>query len=197
MRIQTPLRTSVLSLVAFVGIPLYAQGSDGIAQQKTSCAVQKDEIEVYASYLTTETNSSSLAVVVTRTQPSSADIDTVNLRLAAQSRGIPADVRADFKEKDKISCSIEPFQGVANLRFISRTEYHKVFKAGWNEFHKRYGKHASWVELSRVGFNAEKTLALLHVSSGVGPMGAGGFFYLLECKAGKWVIKSYAQTWAT
>jgi hypothetical protein len=197
MRIPKLLASSFLSFVALAGISASAQTRSETVQHKASCSVPKDEMELYANYLSPETHSSALTVVVTTTQPSKADIDSINLRLAAQGRGIPPDVRADFKQKDKSTCSIEPFPSASGVRFISKTEAETIFKVGWTEFHKRYGKGASRLQFSRVGFNVEKTLALLHVSSGIGPMAAGGVLYLFERKAGKWVVKTSIQTWTT
>jgi hypothetical protein len=68
---------------------------------------------------------------------------------------------------------------------------------GWSDFHKKYGEEAEILLLSRVGFNPEKTLALLHVSSGMGGMAGSGRLYLFERKNGKWVVKSHIQTWTT
>jgi hypothetical protein len=68
---------------------------------------------------------------------------------------------------------------------------------GWSDFHKRYGRQAEILWFSRVGFNSAKTLALLHVLSGIGRMAGGGRLYLFERKNGKWAIKSSIQTWET
>jgi hypothetical protein len=147
--------------------------------------VPKDELEIYADCVSPGSNSSDVTVVVTSTQPSHADVDSLNLQLAVQGGGIPADACADFKQKDKSVCSFEPFPAGKCIRFISKNENDTIFKAGWKEFYRKYGKRASWLYLSRVGFRTDKTLALLHVSVGAGPMAAGGRLYLLERKVGK------------
>ena len=76
---------------------------------------------------------------------------------------IPSDVRADFTEKNKAGCLIEPFGGVRNLRFMSSSEEEKLFARDWSEFIKRYGKGAERVAMSRVGFSSDKSLALVHI----------------------------------
>jgi hypothetical protein len=197
MRIPRLLTTLFTLLVALAGVSARAQNSGARLQHTASCYAQKDEIEVYADYLSPGSNSSDVTVVVTSTQPSDADVDSLNLQLAVQGRGIPPDVRADFKQKDKSICSMEPFPAGKSIRFISKNENETIFKAGWKEFHRRYGKDASWLQFSRVGFNSDKTLALLHVSWGADAMAGGGTLYLFERKAGKWVIKSSVDTWTT
>jgi len=196
---RTPRLLTLIFILSFAHTGVFAKAQDSGApvHHKAPCSVPKAEMELYASYLSPETNSSALTVVETTTQPSNADIDSINLQLAAQGRGIPPDVRADFKKKDKSICSIEPFSAGKNIRFVSHTESETIFKAGWKEFHKRYGKDASSLQFSRVGFNSDKTLALLHVSSGGDAMAGGGTLYLFECKAGKWSVKTSIGTWTT
>jgi len=181
---------------------LFARGeevaADSAAQQNKLCTVQREEMEVFASYL--KEGIASPQVLVTKTVPAHADVDALNLQLAAQGRGIPPDVRADFKEKNKSSCLIKPSAGIPNLHFVSKHEHDLMFRkasTGWSDFHKKYGKEAEILLLSRVGFNPEKSLALLHVSSGMGSMAGSGALYLFERKNGEWVIKARIQTWIT
>lgn len=172
---------------------VWAQAAKGAAPNDAICSVQGEEIEVLAIYLNQGT--ASQQVVVTQTEQ--RDIESFNLQLAAHGQGIPSEVRADFKEKNKSVCAIKPFMGIANLHFISRQRYDSMFRAGWSEFHKKYGKDAEILWFSRVGFNPDRTLALLHVSGGIDRMAGGGTLYLFQRKEGKWVIKSQIQTWAT
>ena len=164
---------------------------------KTRCELTAEETEVFVSYLKAERRSPALTVLVTRTVPTDMDLDTYNLQLAAKGRGIPPDVRVDFKEKNKSGCAIVPFSGVANLHFISKAEHDQIFQTGWSEFHKRYGEEASVLWLSRVGFNRDKTLALLYVSSGMGRLAVDGVLYLLERKEAKWVIKTRIEIYTS
>ena len=175
-----------------------AQAANRTAQQKKLCTVPGEETEVFDSYL--KEGIASPQVLVTRTARPHVDVDALNLQLAAQRRAIPPEVRADFKGKNRSSCLIKPFAGIPNLYFVSKHEHDLMFRkglTGWSDFHKKYGKEAEILFLSRVGFNPEKTLALLHVSSGTGGMAAGGTLYLFERKNGKWVIRLHFRTWTT
>jgi hypothetical protein len=139
------------------------------------CVLQREEMDFFVSYLSE--GGVSPRVVMTTIVPPHADIDALNLQLAAQGRGIPPDVRADFKEKNKSSCVVKPFVDLPHLHFISESEHDLMFRTpseGWSEFYKKYGKEAEMLFLSRVGFNRDKTLALFHVSSEIGPMAASG-----------------------
>ena len=170
--------------------PSCAQGN--AMPSSSYCSLLKEEVDVYKSQLKAESSSKSVTVLVTKTVGYVDDMDVYNLRLAAQGRGIPTEVRADFTNKNKSSCVIQPFGGVPNLRFISESEERRIFVASRAEFDKKYGKGAEIVAVSRIGFNSDKTLALLHVL-----YSASGELYLLEHKDGKWVIKFCVQTKAT
>jgi len=184
-------------IVALAQGSIEAQTANGTAPQDAVCKVQKDEIEIYASFLKEKTVPHVQTVLVTKTGAYDVDVDEVNLQLAVKGHGIPVELRTDFKEKNKSSCLIEPFVGVMNLNFISTADRDRLFRTGWNEFHRKYGKDAVQVVLSRVAFNSEKTLALLHVAMGIDKMAAGGTLYLLEKRDGKWLIKSQIETWVT
>ena len=177
-----------------LSVPLSAQNSGKVASPLKNCKVTKDEAEVYTYFLTRESASNGLTVLVTNTDARNYHVDSLNLQLAAQGHGIPPELRADFTNKNEISCVIEPLSGIPNIRFISNSERVAIFAAGWNEFHKSYGKDSVVVTVSRVGFSPDKTLALLHVIEGISHNGAAGELYFLERKNGKWEIRFHLQT---
>ena len=158
------MKTSIFLVLPFLTLifqarptkHLSARGEEVAADsavQNKLCTVQGEEMEVFASYL--KEGIASPQVLVTKTVSAHADVDALNLQLAAQARGIPPDVRADFKEKNKSSCLIKPSTGIPNLHFISKHERDLMFRkasTGWSDFHKKYGKEAEILLLSRVGF---------------------------------------------
>lgn len=172
--------------------PWRAQSQKDATPASSHCGLLKEEVDVYESLLKADSSSKSLTVLVTRTVRWIDDIDVFNVPLALHGRAIPVEVRADFKDKNKSSCIIQPFGDVPNLRFISENDERRIFAADTTEFYKKYGKGAETVAFSRVGFNFDRTLALVHVLSS-----AAGELYLLEHKDGKWVTKFRVQTKAT
>ena len=188
-------------MLLIIGLASFTLQSFASPPKRTKCTVQKEEEEIYFAYLSATGSPVRTRVLVTQTDSllrnSDFDLDSINLRLAANGRGIPSDARHDFELKNKASCVIEPIVGIEKLLFISKNDEDKIFKTGWDEFHKKYGKDAECVSLSRVGFNAGRSLALLHVSSGIGRMAGGGMLYVFERKAGQWTIKTQIVTWAT
>ncbi len=177
-------------------MPLLAstQDSGNVVSAPKSCRVRKEEADVYAYFLRSQTATNRLAVLVNSTEARDYGVDSLNLQLVAQGHGIPPDARADFAAKNKASCLIEGLPRISNLRFVSKSEINAVFAVGWAEFHKRYGHDSEVITLSRVGFNSDKTLALLHVIGAVSREGAAGELYVLERKNGRWQIRFHIQT---
>src|ERR1041384_3095520 len=52
-----------------------------------------------------------------------------------------------------------------------------VQSAGWEAFHQQYEDSKGWMELSAVGFNKEKTVAVVSMGHHCGNLCAGGAFY--------------------
>jgi len=178
--------------IAFLfGASLCAQTRNGADTNKASCTVPQDEIAVFAAVH--DEHFDNLTVLVTETEPRPL-ADSLNLQLAAQGRGLPLDLRMDSKEKNRFSCTIRPYVSVRHLHFISPTEERQIFHIGWNELYRRFGKHADMESFSRVGFNSDKTLALVHSSGAVGPNGSAGTLILLQRNGNKWAVKFSLQT---
>ena len=59
--------------------------------------------------------------------------------------------------------------------------------AGWEGFYQRYPDSGGWLELSAVGFNVNKTVAVVYMGHHCGWLCGGGGFHVLEKKDGKWV----------
>jgi hypothetical protein len=186
-------RTGSLLVCIFFhsAVILSAQSTNKSAETQASCIVPKDEIAVLAAIYGHPSNAPGVIVTKTEQWPFA---DAVNLQFAAQGRGLPPDLRRDFDEKSKSSCTISHFISDRNVHFISAAEKQHIFRIGWNEFYRRFGKNAGIDEFSRVGFNSDKTLALVHESGAVSADGAAATLFLLQRNQKKWAIKFSIQT---
>jgi hypothetical protein len=59
-------------------------------------------------------------------------------------------------------------------------------QAGWNGFYKQYPDSGGWIDLSAVGFNTDKTVAVVYVGHYCGELCGSGHFHVLQKKEGKW-----------
>jgi len=72
-------------------------------------------------------------------------------------------------------------------RFITSDDLKSVFEHGdWEKFGKQYPDSGGWIELSAVGFNTDKTVAVVYMGHHCGMLCGGGGFHVLQKKDGKW-----------
>ncbi|HEY0322992.1 MAG TPA: hypothetical protein VGC66_18700 [Pyrinomonadaceae bacterium] len=85
---------------------------------------------------------------------------------------------------------------------VGNEELEALFKedvgGGWEAFHRKYPKSNGFLTLSRVGFNADKTQALVYKGWSCGGLCGGGAYILLRKKNGVWVVgQSVGPTWVS
>jgi len=58
--------------------------------------------------------------------------------------------------------------------------------AGWSDFEREHPDSVGWIELSAVGFNHDKTVAIVYIGHHCGRLCGGGGFRVLRKAEGKW-----------
>jgi hypothetical protein len=66
---------------------------------------------------------------------------------------------------------------------------------GWKTFYERHPDSEGFIELSAVGFNADKTIAVVFIGYHCGEECRGGEFRALEKKNGKWQLLTGKGLW--
>jgi hypothetical protein len=64
--------------------------------------------------------------------------------------------------------------------------FKKGVEGGWKEFYKQYPNSDGFTQLSAVGFNADKTIAIVYLSNSCGGLCGFGTYHVLHKKDGKW-----------
>lgn len=87
---------------------------------------------------------------------------------------------------------------------VSKSEINDSFQnkglAGWEAFYSRFPDSGGYVWFSAVGFNREKTKAIVFVNHMCGSLCGGGGPHFLEKKNGKWVpaaVDASVSVWAS
>ena len=73
--------------------------------------------------------------------------------------------------------------------FLFKKELEAIFAdgpGGWQGFYAKYPDSGGFNEVSAVGFNADKTVAVVYVAHSCGGLCGGGSFYVLQKREGKW-----------
>jgi len=78
---------------------------------------------------------------------------------------------------------------------ITSDELKRAFEdGGWEKFYKRHPNSGGWIELSAVGFNTDKTVAVVYVGHSCGLLCGGGGFHVLQKKDAKWAPLKWKGT---
>jgi hypothetical protein len=116
----------------------------------------------------------------------------------------------DYEQKNKTSVALEEkFQLKVPIILISAIERDQIFLVadagkqeipnpkGLDEFHRLYPKSQGFMTLSRIGFNPNKTQALLYIGNLCGGLCGTGQLFLLVKEGNSWKIQSVATLWVS
>jgi hypothetical protein len=153
-----------------------------------------DEAEAYRVYSAilpqewpwSEANAKTL-VIRTETEPYAMCIQPDK-----ESEKIVGDAIADYKKKNQKKWLLgRQFEIAKPYEMIPGDEIDTIFKtegtAGWKTFYERHPDSSGWIELSAVGFNAAKTVAVVYAGDSCGSLCGGGTFHILQKVDGKWI----------
>ncbi len=117
---------------------------------------------------------------------------TKNFQMCLTPEGEPeSSLRAainDYVKKNQRAWVLQPMFGLElPYQLIAADELKSIFESGgWQGFRSQHPNSGGWVELSAVGFNADKTVAVVYVGHHCGTLCGGGDFHVLGKKDGKW-----------
>jgi hypothetical protein len=81
----------------------------------------------------------------------------------------------------------QKFKLVTSPKMISSGELKSLIeRSKWAGFYRQYEDSDGYVELSAVGFNADKTVAVVYMGHSCGQLCGGGAFHVLQKQDGKW-----------
>jgi hypothetical protein len=111
------------------------------------------------------------------------------LKPEGESVPVVGPVIADFVSANKKRWTLQQFTMSLPYEFVSSDDLETIFKdgvPGWKPFYDKYPKSGGYNEVSAVGFNADKTIAVVYIAHSCGGLCGGGGFAVLQKKAGKW-----------
>jgi len=110
-----------------------------------------------------------------------------------ESKEILKDAISSYVELSKKSWLLQRFFNMEKpYELISSEEWKSTFERGsWEKFYERYPNSRGYIDLSPVGFNKEKTVAIVYMGHHCGNLCGGGTFYVLQKKDGKWGLLTW------
>ena len=204
------IHLSVLFVILFVNlfglgacssIPLEAATPDLTATPSPTPDASMQEERVYAALVADLYASSTLLVIMDRTQTSVLGLaDTATYHhVGANLKTLTNETMQDFKSNNDASHSLRASMvlGVKYILFSQkdRQELFKINQSGWDVFYNRYPDAPGIITFSRVGFNKTMEQALVYLGIQSNWLAGFGNFYLLEKINGSWVIKEQVMSW--
>ena len=154
-----------------------------------------DEYAVYSALIRTKyvTNSTKLVLVFAQTSAnpddgSPPDRDDLRLTPIAQST-IDA-----YKTKSKVVRVLkDEFDLPVRYTLIKKEEWDEMFRqdnfSGWKNLYKRYPEATGIIRVSEIGFNLERTQALVYVEHGCSATCGQGGYALLSKEGDVWKVQ--------
>jgi hypothetical protein len=95
---------------------------------------------------------------------------------------------SDYVEVNKKQWWLQPKISIdQTYQFLEADNFSKIMKhGGWDEYYREYPESGGLISLSAVGFNPDKTVAVVYMGHYCGPLCGGGTFHVLEKADGKW-----------
>ena len=108
-----------------------------------------------------------------------------------------------LKQNQKTRLLQKNLQIAKPYEIIGSDELKSIFAQGiegWKKFYDQHPDSGGWIELSAVGFNADKTVAVVYMGHHCGGLCGGGHFHVLQKQDDKWVPlewKGASCAWAS
>jgi len=110
-------------------------------------------------------------------------------------------ITAYHKANEKPSLLIDKFHFPFKYQIVPEATIDAFFgekgKGSWAGFYKKFPKSGGFVYVSSVGFNADKTLALVYAGHSCGGLCGGGSYHLFKKLNNKWTEINWPGTTCT
>jgi hypothetical protein len=202
------LRFTTLALTLSVGVAalVFRGDAQNVTSSQLSHRSQQHEIEaeeyaVYSALInqgTEEENANRLLVIVKQPTPwvgfVEKERDSFYEDLLKSSPALMAETVNDLKAKNKDHPQFtRRFNITRPYVLVSEQELESLFSkhgiGGWEKFYEKYPESRGYATFSRIGFNPEKTQALVYRGHSCGGLCGGGSYILLVKINGAWTIK--------
>ncbi len=185
------------------------QNTDNITFNESGL-IPNDEYEVYSAILLQKNYSKSVNKIVilqmtaNKTFEDDTDAWESSIKNFESYTGKRLDVALvdDFKKKNTRTYILEnKFSIPQNVVLISKKELNEIFtkekglEKGWDAFYQKYLNSSGIVEISRAGFNDNKTQAIIYFSNKHADLGGEGDLVFLAIEEGKWIVKEQVMLW--
>jgi hypothetical protein len=162
-----------------------------------------DEYAVYAALIESRYLKEGVDLIVIRDQTTFFPLgpDVTYEQVGQSVPALEEDTYADFLAVNEDPV---PLDGSLDLGFdytlVSLQDLEEFLGGGawsYDAFYERFPNSQGLMELSRVGFNADHTQALVYVGNQYDLLGGEGYYVLLHKEGGDWLVDSDLLLWVS
>ena len=96
---------------------------------------------------------------------------------------------ADYVKLNERKWLLQPKPSFTSpYQFLETSKFDALLRhgGGWPEYYRQYPESGGLIEFSAVGFNVDKTIAVVYMGHSCGDLCGSGTFHVLEKRDGKW-----------
>ena len=169
-------------------------------------SIDVTEYQLYSLILKENFKSSKELVIKQKTVASTSSFPVKGYQETIQKAHADLDVSifTDFIEKNDSSYNLGDKITVPSktITLISNEDVQQFFTSkdvnkGWTDFYKKYPDSGGMIDFTRVGFNEDKSQAIVAVGHYYASLGADGSLIYLTKKNNTWRIVQTISTWAS
>lgn len=176
---------------------------------KTSDVLEDVDYQIYSTVLTEpQTNSKQLIVFQTSSKGMSISEEIgSNSYVKFLKSEIPDLDLAVFTDYNRINANAVNFDNKftvnsKTVKLVGEEELNFIFSGsdvngGWEKFYKKYPNSNGYTRFSRIGYNTDKTCAVLEIGNFYASLGAGGAIVFLKKENALWKIVKIQMTWVS
>jgi hypothetical protein len=160
-----------------------------------------DEYAVYAALIEDRYLWEGVDLIVIRNETTLFELGP-DVTFEQVSRSAPALEEETYADFLAVNEEPTPLDGSLDLGFevalVSPQELEEIFAAdvgSYDAFYERFPNSQGVMELSRVGFNADRSQALVYVGNQHAPLGGAGYYLILNKDDGAWQVDSELPLW--
>lgn len=163
---------------------------------------QTEEAGVYTAVFKDVFGEPQMYVIMSETAAGIQGVDGIDATLetiGAQMTGMDAETAASFRARNDAAYPV-PADMDLGLPYVLLTtaEMNQIFDintSGWDVFYTRYPNSPGITTVSRIGFNADFTQALVYTGTMSHWLAGAGYYLLLDKSSGDWKVVTKVMAW--
>jgi len=168
----------------------------------TAPDIETEEEAVYAALFEEMYGEPQMLALMAETETSPMSTENTDSTLEyvlSQMSEVDEETVAGFRVRNDAAYPLRPDMDLGlPYVLLTRDDVDEIFDvntSGWDVFYTRYPNSPGLTSVSRVGFNADFTQALVYIGTQSHWLAGSGHYVLLEKTGGRWQVEQQVMTW--